>query len=132
MRWKTVRASTRLRLAVVKVMPARWNSAVSMGTSKRRMPKPARSASPMKSSSLGARAAKPGWPRTISSVMWWTAVASGGMGIPGFTSEEKTSSWPSGERRRKARSTMRSRSGATPVVSRSKKTTGLRSLIMGS
>ena len=56
---------------------------------------------------------------TSSSVMPWTAVASGGIGTPGFTRRVRWSASPPGASFRTLTSMMRSHFGSMPVVSRS-------------
>ncbi|GFI66981.1 hypothetical protein IMSAG192_00505 [Muribaculaceae bacterium] len=67
---------------------------------------------------------KVGASATSASVMWCMAVASAGIGIPGFTRRVRSISEPSGMTFIIEISTMRSRMMLVPVVSRSKNTIG--------
>src|SRR5829696_563926 len=76
--------------------PARLYSAASRRRSYLRMLNPHRSQPSRYLARPGAIARKVGQSATSSSVMPWTAVASGGIGTPGLTRRVRWSVWPPG------------------------------------
>ena len=117
------------RPSVENSIPARRNSARRSGMSKRAMPYPARSQLTKKVFSAGAISSNVLFPATSSSVMWWTSVASGGMGTPGLTRQLACLACPVVSILQKAISTMRSLWGLGPVDSKSSTTNGRPRLI---
>ena len=97
--------------------------------SKRSALNPERSQSRKNASISAAASAKVGQFFTMSSVMPWIAVVSGGIGTPGLRSQHFSVSVPSGSTRIAASSMMRSCRAFTPVDSMSKTTSGRSSFI---